>query len=186
MGERKLDVRVILEDPTSTPPKFTLDCPELPRWKNEKNDFEFKNEGEDDDGFLLRFILQGNAHGYRFPDNELQALYSAKGPDCPTSPGQWPQFYAREVKPGNKILVVRNLNQAGRGGQFAYTLRVTKSPHDDERPEEEYLNLDPGGFNGNGHGRKNISAATFVLAIAVGVVSALVTVFSLIGLRIIQ
>lgn len=187
MGERRLNVLVHIEDPNPKSPKFLLVCPQLTTLPGTKHDFFFENYGDDDEGFLLQFILVGNAHGYFFPDDKLEALYSRKGQGCPDEPDQWPQFRAKEVKPGNKILVVRNMNQPGEEAEFGYTLRVTKRPHETNLPDDQFLNLDPGGLNGNGgYGRKKTSAATFAVAIGAGIVSALVTVFSLVGLGIIR
>lgn len=163
MAWKEVDIKVIIEDPDADPPKFRLECPELPKIPNTDHDFRFSNDGHE--GFLLNYILQGNAHGYRFPDDETQALYSARGVQCPREPGQWHQFQAREVKPGNKILVVRNFNQKGSEGRFGYTLRVTQAPHVDD---PDFIELDPGGDNTNGHGFSSsvqtATADTFVVA----------------------
>lgn len=179
MAWRELYLDVIIEDPDADPPKFRLECNELPKLPNTKHDFKFENDEDHKHGFLLNYILQGNAHGYRFPDDETEALYSAPGVDCPRTPGQWPQFKAREVKPGNKILVVRNLNQKGFEARFGYTLRVTKTPHDDNA---RYIELDPGGENTNG-GSKTSGWSYVTVAVASGVASALVTTFAVSSLN---
>lgn len=174
----EIDVKVIIQDPDADPPKFKLECNDLPKGTKD-NDFIFNNDGHP--GFILNYILQGDAHGYRFPDDKDEALYSAKGVGCPRNKGQWPQFKARDVKSGNKILVVRNLNQSGHQGQFGYTLRVTKTPHDPDTPADQYLELDPGGENNNGSwGMSSVNyAAIALIGVGTGVVSALVTTIAM-------
>jgi hypothetical protein len=133
-----VDVDVYLE-PEGTDPPFQMET-YLPI--NSANEIEFQNHLRD--GFIIKFNLKDPHNtGYLFPGDKDEALYSAKGTGCPTSKGQWGQFKAIEVvKPGNKTLVVRNLNQSGHQGQFGYTLRVTNGT--------KWRDLDPGGDNQNG------------------------------------
>lgn len=181
MSVYDLDIKVYVENPKSEPPKFRLECQELEIKPGKKHDFIFRNP-EGCDGFLLRFILQGDAHGYRFPRDAGLAMYSAKGIGCPTEPGHWHQFVPLEVKSGDKILIVRNYNRKGHEGDFGYTLRLTKNPNDYDMPEDEFLLLDPGGFNGNGGPKKALTAAAVAIAVLSGIASALVTTAALVTL----
>lgn len=133
-----VDIDVYLE-PEGTDPPFFLET-YLP--VNSAGEIVFQNHLRD--GFIINFNLKDPHNtGYLFPDDEDQALYSAKGKGCPASKGQWGQFKAIEVvKPGNTTLVVRNLNQSGQQGAFGYTLRVTDG--------SKWRDLDPGGDNQNG------------------------------------
>ena len=132
-----VDIDVYLQ-PEGTDPPFYLET-YLP--VNSANEIVFQNHLRP--GFIINFNLQDPHNtGYLFPDDEDEALYSAKGKGCPTSKGQWGQFKATEVKPGNRTLVVRNLNQGGHTGPFGYTLRVTNG--------SKWRDLDPGGDNQNG------------------------------------
>lgn len=182
MSRYDLDISVFLDDPNSDPPIFRLECDDLPIMPGgSEHDFYFANRKGYGDGFLVRFVLQGDAHGYRFPDNPLDALYSKNGPGCPSNYGHSPRFVPTDVKSGNKILLVLNRNQERHMGKFSYTLRLSKSPHDENTPEAKILKLDPGGENGNGHGLAfNLNLA--VLAIVIGVASALVTTTALVFL----
>jgi hypothetical protein len=176
MGWKELDILVFIDDPDSVPPKFHLECDDLPKGQKQ-DDYVFSNNGHD--GFLLNYKLQDPTHGYFFPDDKHEALFSARGEACPTKKDQWEQFRAREVKAGNKILVVRNLNQKGHEGCFAYTLRVTQTPHVLDS-NTRYLDLDPGGTNTNGQSRSNISLFSIAgVSVVTGVVSALATVGAL-------
>ena len=61
MSRNEVTIKVDLKS-DGDPPQFDLTpIPPLPKWNSKKNDFAFYNEGED--GFLLRFTLQGNALG---------------------------------------------------------------------------------------------------------------------------
>jgi hypothetical protein len=164
---QQIEVKVFLD--SVDPVRFRLESP-LPKGTKD-NDFIFKNDGHP--GFYLSYVLQSDGHGadYSFPDELDDALYSAKSTTCPTKKGQWPQFRAHEVKPGNKILVVRNLNQ--HQAQFSYTLRVTRRPHD---PDPECLDLDPGGVNENGSYRSSFDTYVTYGALAVGALVAIVIV----------
>lgn len=176
MGWKEVDVKVILK--SDNPVDFDLvPSVDLPKGEG-KNDFIFRNEGHD--GFLLNFILEPEDPDsplaeYRFPDDKKMALFSAVGVECPTELGQWPQFKAKEVKPGNKILVVRNLNQKNHEGQFGYTLRLTKTPH---MHDPKFIDLDPGGTNTNGSSRSTFEnyVAMGTIAVTTGVLSAFATV----------
>jgi hypothetical protein len=142
---KEVDVKVFLHPDQC--PEFHLECDDLP--KGPKPDhFVFDNCGHA--GFLLNYLLQEPTHGYFFPDDEGEALYSAKGEGCPKRKGQWGQFKVVDVSADNLKLVVRNQNRKGHEGEFGYTLRVTKTPH---RDDAEYLDLDPGGTNNNGNYR---------------------------------
>lgn len=111
---------------------------------NSAGEILFENHGRP--GFIINFNLQDpDGTGYRFPDDEDEALYAAKGNVCPTSKSSWGQFKPLDVKNDNRTLVVRNLNQKGEEGKFGYALRVTK---DDGKT---FLLLDPIGDNRNGH-----------------------------------
>ncbi len=123
MSRNEVTIKVDLKS-DGNPPVFDLTpIPPLPKFNSKKNDFAFYNEGED--GFTLRFTLQGNALGYRFPDDEDEALYSALGTGCPDTAGQWDQFEANNVTNNNKTLVVLNRNEYE--AEFGYTLRVKKA-----------------------------------------------------------
>lgn len=158
---KEVDIKVFLD--LGKDPPFHLQCDELP--KGTKNgDFVFTNDHFP--GFILNYVLQEPTTGYRFPDDLDEALYSAKTTTCPTSKGQWGQFKAKSVSSDNKTLVVRNMNQHGHEGQFSYTLRVTKTPHN---ADAEYLDLDPGGTNTNGSAQ---GITLLNLAIGVGIIAA--------------
>lgn len=143
MSVREVKVSVFLH-PGEDPP-FHLECPEL-KLNRDNNHAVFDNDGHD--GFLLNYALEEPSHGYFFPDDSSAALWCHKRAECPSSKAQWGQFKAREVMTGNKVLVVRNLNQKGHEGNFSYTLRVTKQP---SARDPECLDLDPGGTNNNGN-----------------------------------
>jgi hypothetical protein len=142
MSRNEVDIKVDLKS-DGDPPEFDLiPTPPLPKWNDKKNDFAFYDNGKD--GFVLRFKLHGTALGYRFPDDKDEALYSARGTDCPVTPGQWDQFEANNVRDNNKTLVVLNRNDYE--AEFAYTLRVQKT----DGSKTKHLKLDPGGLNKNG------------------------------------
>lgn len=162
----EIEIKVFLD--SVEPPAFRLQSP-LPKGTKD-NDFVFNNNGNP--GFVLTYVLQPDGLGadYFFPDEHTDALYSSKTTSCPTNKGQWPQFRGKEVKPGNKILVVRNLNQ--QKANFSYTLRVTKRPHD---TDPKCVDLDPGGVNENGSYRSLDTYVTYG-ALAVGALVAIVIV----------
>lgn len=102
-------------------------------------------------GFEIHFELQGDTHGYFFPPNAQEAVWSQRGTACPNVSGVWDVFEPIEVvasgePPERRTLKVKNLNPhmgGGKGqGKFMYNLRVTNGI----RP----LDLDPGGENQNG------------------------------------
>jgi len=156
MGPRSVDVKVILKS-DKEPVDFELvPVPSLPGGTT-KNEFVFENLGHD--GFWLNFILEGDALGYRFPDDEEDALYSAKGNCCPKTKGQWSQFKGAKVEQGNKILTVRNKNKDEE--IFGYTIRLTKTPH---KSDPVCIELDPVGQNKNG----SYNAPVLQLALAAG------------------
>jgi hypothetical protein len=168
----EVDIKVFVHPDQE--PKFHLECDDLPKKPDDPNHFIFDNDGHP--GFLLSYVLQGDAAGYRFPDRDHmdEALYSAKGAGCPTAKGQWGQFKAKDVTSDNKTLIVRNMNQHGHEGEFGYTLRVTKTPHDADNAT--YLDLDPGGTNNNGSTTIQISYLNVALVGATtGIVSAIAT-----------
>jgi hypothetical protein len=163
MGVKVVDVKVILH--SANPVEFDL-VPNPPLQRGvQKNEFIFENDRHN--GYWLNYILEGDALGYRFPDAGKDALYSAKGVGCPTSPGQWSQFKSETIGWANKVLVVRNLNEKDHKGSFGYTLRLTTTPHE---KNPACIELDPGGQNKNGSSR-----ALSLAYVAVGVGSALVT-----------
>jgi hypothetical protein len=163
------DIKVFI-DSDKLPPKFRLES-DLDKGSKD-GDFEFNNKGKP--GFVLNYIIQSDGVGkdYYFPTDLDEALYSAKGTTCPKKKGQWEQFQATQVKSGNKILVVRNLNQEGFEGHFAYTLRVTKTPN---QTDPKFLDLDPGGLNNNGQVRSSDSFVTYA-AITVATVALVVAI----------
>ena len=172
MSRNEVSIKVDLKS-DGDPPQFDLTpIPPLPKWNSKKNDFAFYNEGED--GFLLRFTLQGNALGYRFPDDEDEALYSALGTGCPEIPGQWDQFEANNVTDKNKTLVVLNRNEYE--AEFGYTLRVKKAVGG----KIKWLSLDPGGMNKNGSTR--FVDVSQLITVAVGAATATVLVLLSFGL----
>jgi hypothetical protein len=165
MSKNVVNIKVDLKS-DGNPPDFDLvPTPPLPKWKNAKNDFVFENNGAD--GFVLNFKLQGTALGYRFPDVEDEALYSAPGTGCPTCEGQWDQFEAEDVEDHNKTLVVRNRNECE--AEFGYTLRVKKTLPDGKI---KWLELDPGGLNKNGS--VQVTGVAQTIAIAAGAAAAAV------------
>lgn len=115
--------------------KFETDLPMGPN-----NEISFYNDGQP--GFVITYHLQDPRHGYAFPENLDEALFSTKDPVCPTSHGQWGQFKAKAVTDNGINLVVRNLNKDKH--RFGYTLRVTKDGG------LSFWNLDPIGGNENG------------------------------------
>lgn len=172
MSRNDVTIKVDLKS-DGDPPEFVLTpIPPLPKFNSKKNDFAFYNEGED--GFLLRFTLQGNALGYCFPDDEDEALYSALGTECPKTAGQWEQFKANNVTDNNKTLVVINRNDYE--AEFAYTLRVKKMVGG----KTKWLPLDPGGLNKNGSTR--LTEVSQLITVAVGAVAATVLVLLSFGL----
>jgi hypothetical protein len=177
MAVNEVEMKVFLKN--DNPVEFDLvPDPPLPQGPGD-NDFIFSNDGKN--GFMLRFVLQDQTNSnsplaaYRFPDDKDEALYSAKGMGCPRTKGQWAQFKAKEVETGNKILVVRNLNQYKE--KFGYTLRLTKTPHN---PNPDCIDLDPGGENTNGSSRSILEYATVTtIGVMAGVFSAIVTTVAL-------
>lgn len=167
MGPRSVDVKVILK--SDSPVDFDLvPLPTLPGGPA-KNELIFENLGHD--GFWLNFILEGDALGYRFPDDEDDALYSAKGDCCPKSKGQWPQFKGHKVEKSNTVLIVRNKNKDVE--TFGYTLRLTKTPHESK---PVCIDLDPVGQNKNGS--NSAPVARLVLAAGIGAVATLVVLYA--------
>ncbi len=131
-----VDVDVYLEREGADPP-FHFET-YLPMGANNVITFENHDRG----GFLIRYNLRDpHKTGYLFPDDPDEALYSAKGEDCPHTRGQWSQFTAVEVQSENTTLLVKNLNQSPQ--DFGYTLRVVK--------DGRWRELDPGGVNQNGN-----------------------------------
>jgi hypothetical protein len=176
---REVDIKVFLHPESE--PKFHLECDELPGGPH-PNHFDFTNNGHD--GFLLNYILQEPRHGYFWPDDPDEALYSAKGSGCPKNKGHWGQFKAKEVKtPNNKVLVVRNMNRKGQEGEFGDTLRVTKTPHDETA---EYLDLDPGGTNRNGRSSFQVNYLKIAgIGLTTGILGAIATTVALAKLNLI-
>jgi hypothetical protein len=112
------------------------------------NHYEFKNE-PDEEGFLITYTLVNppktpDKEKYYFPDDPLEAMYSAKGAGCPSTVTHWGEFWPDDVKNRRK-LIVRNMNKEKT--EFGYTLRVTQDP---DGPDPKFLPLDPGGTNSNG------------------------------------
>lgn len=119
-------------------------------------------ENKDHPGFEVHFHLRDpHKTGYLFPEDEREAMWVKKAsPDgnipCPTEKSYWGQFKAKEVKPGKKILVVRNFNEKGHQSKFGYTLRVTLNPNVEPIT---FAHLDPPGDNLNGHGLFDVKTA---------------------------
>jgi hypothetical protein len=161
MAWQELDVEVHLQ-PGQTP-DFYLHCPALGLSQN--NSYaSFNNNGKD--GFLLNFILQ-NPGDYRFPHEKNEALWCHAKPQCPTTACSWEGFEVKRVRPGNKVLEVRNKNVKPWTGEFSYALRITKQL-DEHDPNREFWRLDPGGFNNNGSTRRTSSAAMLAVGAVCG------------------
>ena len=136
-GPWTVEVDVYLRS-DSNPPEFdihsALEC-------NNDDRLVFNNRGRP--GFTVIFNLHDlTGRGYRFPDNEREAVWSQLGSDCPKT------AVAEVLKPKRVIndgmsLVVKNKNVDEVVGEFTYTLRVTNG--------REWRDLDPGGLNQNGH-----------------------------------
>ena len=173
MSRNKVIIKIDLKS-DGDPPEFVLTpIPPLPKFNSKKNDFAFYNEGED--GFTLRYTLQGDALGYRFPDDDDEALYSALGTECPKTSGQWEQFKSNNVTDNNKTLVVINRNDYE--AEFGYTLWVERA---EPNGQIKRLPLDPGGMNKNGSTR--LIEASQLIAVAVTTVAATVLVLVSFGL----
>lgn len=124
-------------------PQFEITS-SLPR--NAAGDLIFENNGRP--GFVISFNLIDQSGGnYLFPSRAHEAVWSAKGTQCPRSPAHQ-VFEPLRVAAQGKTLVVRNDNpgpdHGGPIGPFRYSLRAT---NDDG---VSYLLLDPGGENMNG------------------------------------
>ncbi|HVM22937.1 MAG TPA: hypothetical protein VM308_06515 [Sphingomicrobium sp.] len=132
----KVDVLVVL-DPASRTFRFETD--DLPLGPD--NELTFHNRGYP--GFIITFRLKEPRHGYLFPENLDEALFSVDRPECPTSHGQWRQFKAKAVTENGKNLVVRNQNKDKI--RFGFTLRVTNDRG------ATFWNLDPIAGNENGN-----------------------------------
>jgi hypothetical protein len=75
------------------------------------------------------------------------------------------------------------MNQHDHEGEFGYTLRVTKTPHDDDAT---FLDLDPGGTNNNGSSRADVSYLKVALIGATtGILSAVATTAALAKLNLV-
>jgi hypothetical protein len=108
--------------------------------------YEFYNRGRD--GFDILFRLHDQTgKGYRFPDDPVDAVWSAEDEaNCPAD-RMHQVFKPRRVIEGGVVAVVWNENpdRGGKGiGRFAYTLNVTT---DGRKP---FLRLDPIGDDRNG------------------------------------
>lgn len=171
---RPVNINVVLERPGSNPP-FRLTSNDVVVGPD--NEITFANDKHP--GFWIFFHLDNsNNPGYFFPNNPLAAMWSKTEDDagrCPDAWQHWEQFFPKavhKVKGVNTKLVVRNIN--GYETKFGYTLRVTKTPNDDDG---DFLDLDPGGTNTNGPSSPLVNyLAVGAIAVTTGVLSALATV----------
>ena len=140
--EVEVHVSVVID--SVSPLAFHFETTDLPMGSNNVLYFRNCKRGQD---FLVNYELVG-APGYRFPQTLGDAIYSKVGSktDCPSTNGIWGQFTPEKLMsssgPGgtDRILQVRNRNDTP--ADFAYTLRATDGTN--------WLNIDPGGVNGNG------------------------------------
>jgi hypothetical protein len=141
--------------------------PQLPTDAN--GDVVFENDHHP--GFDIHFELQGDTHGYFFPDNNQKkaAIWSQFGTVCPDQePGIWDVLKpVRTVESGcapgeRRTLIVHNKNEKPCVGKFMYNLRVVNSAG-------KWLPLDPGGTNSNGP--TTLSASAYIAAGVAGAVA---------------
>lgn len=158
LNATKVSVTVDL-DVNATPP-FSFQTSVPKKGDPKKNHLVF-DKGKKD-GFVIRFELKDPYNVYSFGSDKDQALYSTSQPICPTSPGQWDQFYALCIEDNGLTLVVHNKNETKQ--DFGYTLRVIKSG------DKNYFPLDPIGTNQNGNTRISYIVATvaFIAGAAIG------------------
>lgn len=176
LPSRVVFVDVYIDDPNTERPSFRVlpspkNKPQLPTrpnpdpQKHNQPEIIFGNNGHK--GFQIHFELQGDTHGYFFPSNEHDAVWSQRGRDCPDT-GVWDVFSPLQVESGGhpperRTLIVENPNPpmgGGKGqGKFMYNLRVTDG--------SRTLNLDPPGDNTNGSVRKDSAAMSLFFGGAV-------------------
>lgn len=145
-------------------PKNDPQLPTNPHANPDLPEIVFRNQGHP--GYRIHFELQGHTHGYFFPEDHNDAVWSDIGTDCPTSAVR-NVFRAIGVfscchPSQRRVLIVENRNPTGAGngqGKFRYTLRV----YNGAVP----LNLDPPGDNTNGPSFYSLTATTLLVAGAV-------------------
>ena len=143
MPGKPVKIDVIIEEDTPDM-KFRLESTDIPIGPD--NHPYFKNC--DVMGFDITFTLKDpNNLGYRFPDMDADAIWSAVGTGCPHSEA-WEIFKSPKVLGAGKMLKVENANTVA--ANFAFTMNVSKSG------QKPYRELDPGGTNQNGSVRQNI------------------------------
>lgn len=148
------------------PLDFSVVCKNIPK---DGKKFVFKNDHHN--GFQIEFELDDKMNlGYLFPPNDIkeEAVWSQLGTVCPDTPCSQ-VFEVMSVRPDRKTLIVHNPNVDPVLGEFAYTLRLTKTTG------APFLELDPGGVNQNGPVRSRSTAAVFLAGAAVGVLATLGT-----------
>lgn len=134
-------------------------------------------ENDHHPGFDIHFELQGDTHGYFFPPNMDDAVWTQCGSTCPDQTGVWEVFKPRRIDVScqaseRRILIVRNRNPKPPQGPFQYNLRVTNGT--------DWKNLDPGGTNNNGHSRLEVNyLAVASIGVTTGVLSAVATAAAL-------
>jgi hypothetical protein len=168
LNARQIVVTVELE--ISSVPPFTLISDLHPK-NGKKNQLVFRKGKKD--GFVIRYELSDPNNVYSFGSDPSEALYSSEAPGCPSTKGQWEQFYALCIEDNGQTLVVHNKNEPTNGSQdFGYTLRVTRDNG------KNYMNLDPIGSNQNSNsssGKALIALGAFVVGAALGAIAADVT-----------
>ena len=139
----KIDVVITSDEPTM---KFKLVSTDIPIGPD--NHPYFKNC--DENGFDVSFNLKDpNNLGYRFPNTDKDAIWSAIGNGvCPQSEAS-DIFKGPQVTANGRTLRVDNANDEE--AEFGFTLNVSK----DGNPP--YKALDPGGTNQNGNVQINVS-----------------------------
>ena len=167
---KKIDINVeMTRNPNGSPPLlFAIN-----------HSLKFDNDHHP--GFEIQFdLIDKDSTGYVFPDDPRQAMWvqpidPATPGSCPTAPVYWEQFAATTVTNSNRTLTVIDPNQYKQ--QFAFTLRVTKTPSD---ANATFVDYDPIGSNGNGKVSRN-NLALVVAVVAVAAVVAVVAVKLLSG-----
>jgi hypothetical protein len=165
MSARQVHVDVIIDDPTSNPPKFHFETTDLPMGPG--NQLYFQNCGHP--GLHVHYFLK-DGKGYQFPPNNErdEAVSAQTGAGCPAQGVHWPVFRAQRVTQDQQTLVVHNKNP--KVEDFSYTLFVTNNGG------TSYLPLDPGGTNQNGQTSiVSMSTSMLVIGTAVLTVAALYT-----------